>query len=64
MTTTSSLNRILRRTLGIEIHKTRASFDDARLHVIDSKRVTLLLDGGPTKDNGQVEYVATDTEGK
>ncbi len=46
MPTTSSLNRFLRRTLGIEIHKTRASFNEARLHVINSKKVTLLLDGG------------------
>ena len=46
MTTTSSLNRFLRRTLGIELHKTKASFNEARLHVINSKQVTLLLDGG------------------
>jgi FkbM family methyltransferase len=46
MTLTSNLNRILRRTLGIEIHKTRSSFDEARTHVIFEKKVSLLLDGG------------------
>ena len=32
--------------MGLEIHKTRSSFDEARLHIIDEKKVTLLLDGG------------------
>lgn len=46
MTFTSNLNRILRRTAGLEIHKTRANFDEARIHIIDEKKVTLILDGG------------------
>jgi FkbM family methyltransferase len=46
MTLTSELNRFLRRSVGLEIHKTRSSFDEARMHVIDGEKITLLLDGG------------------
>lgn len=46
MTTTSSLNRFIRRVIGIEIHKTKSCFDDARIYVIDTEQVTLIVDGG------------------
>jgi FkbM family methyltransferase len=46
MTVTSNLNRIFRRFFGIEIHKTRASYDEARLYVLNSHQISLVIDGG------------------
>jgi|688.fasta_scaffold70354_3 FkbM family methyltransferase len=46
MTFTSELNRFLRRSIGLEIHKTHSSFDEARMHVINSEKIALLIDGG------------------
>jgi FkbM family methyltransferase len=46
MSITSETNRIFRKILGIEIHKTRASFDEARKNIINEKQITLVVDGG------------------
>lgn len=46
MTVTSTINRLLRRFVGIEVHKTKASFDEARLYAILSTNVSLIVDGG------------------
>lgn len=46
MSFTSRINRALRRHIGVEIHKTRAGFDEARNSVIKMKSVSLIVDGG------------------
>ena len=46
MTLTSRINWLLRRVIGIEIHKTRAGFDEARMNVIKTLGIDCVLDGG------------------
>lgn len=46
MTLTSTINRFLRRTIGLEVHRTKSSFDEARLYAIHAMNVSLVIDGG------------------
>jgi hypothetical protein len=46
VTFTSEFNQFLRRSIGLEIHKPHSIFDNARMHVIDSEKIALLLDVG------------------
>jgi len=50
---TFKINLFLTRFFGIQIHKTRGHFNDARMHVIKSGAVAVVLDGGLMKANGQ-----------
>jgi len=43
---TFKINLFLTRFFGIQIHKTRGHFNDARMHVIKSGAVEVVLDGG------------------
>lgn len=36
------IKSVLRRSIGLEIHKTHYIFDDARMHVINSEKIALL----------------------
>jgi hypothetical protein len=40
------IKSVLRRSIGLEIHETHSIFDEARMHVINSEKIALLLDGG------------------